>query len=78
MPLGGSGAKGRGSGGKQGRLMDVNTGRLSGLNYKLAPHMVRGGIREFVYDMDGPAFRPLLESPELQFEYHGLYMMFVK
>ena len=38
------------------RLLDVNTERLSGLNYDLVCHfklvadMVRGGIREFVYD----------------------------
>ena len=42
--------------------MDVNTGRLSGFKYELICHfrlvvdMIGGGIREFVYDTDGPAF----------------------
>ena len=41
---------------------DVNPGRLSALKYKfvcrfkLAVDMVRGGVREFEYDVDGPAF----------------------
>ena len=40
------------------RLSDVGTGRLSGLEFmlvcyfELAMDMVRGGIREFVYDVD--------------------------
>ena len=44
------------------RLSDVNTERLSELKYKLVCHFilaadrVGGGIREFVYDMDGPTF----------------------
>ena len=44
------------------RLADVDTGRLSGLKYKLlhlfklAVDMVRGGIQEFVNDTNGPAF----------------------
>ena len=44
------------------RLPDVDTRRLSGLKYslicyfKLAADMVGGGIREFVNDMDVPAF----------------------
>ena len=44
------------------RLPNVDTRRLSGLKYKLmcsfklAADMVRGCIREFVNDMDGPAF----------------------
>jgi hypothetical protein len=44
------------------RLSNVDTRRLKGLKYKLIGHfklaadMIRGGIREFVNDMDGPAF----------------------
>ena len=44
------------------KLSVVGTGRLSGLKYKLVCHfklaadMVGGGIREFVNDVDGPAF----------------------
>jgi hypothetical protein len=44
------------------RLLDVDTGRLSGLKYKLiccfklAANMVRCGIKEFVNDMNRPAF----------------------
>ena len=44
------------------RLPDVDTGRLSGLKYKLTCHlklaadMVGGGIRELINDTDGPAF----------------------
>ena len=44
------------------RLMDVDTGRLSGLKYKLVccfklkVDMVRGGVREFVYDAHRPTF----------------------
>jgi hypothetical protein len=39
------------------RLMDVNTGRLSGLKYdlvccfKLAADMVVDGVKQFVYDV---------------------------
>ena len=59
-----------GSGGGQVMLLDVDTGRLSGLKYKLiyfcklAADMVSGGIREFVNDTDGPAIleRELLGS----------------
>ena len=42
--------------------MDVNTRRLSGLKYKLVccfkstVDMIGGCIREFVYEIDGPAF----------------------
>ena len=44
------------------RLTDGNTRRLSGLKYKLVcslklvADIVRGDIKEFVYDMDGPEF----------------------
>jgi hypothetical protein len=44
------------------RFMDVNTGRLSGLKYKLVCCLkltmdtVVGGIVEFVHATDGPAF----------------------
>jgi hypothetical protein len=44
------------------RLLDVDTRRPSGLKYKLICYfklvadMVRGGIREFLNDVDGPAF----------------------
>jgi hypothetical protein len=44
------------------RLPDVDTRRLSGFKYELVCHfelvlgMVRGGIREFVNDVDRPAF----------------------
>ena len=44
------------------RLTDVNTGRISGLTYKLvccfklAADLVRGGIRKFLYDADRLAF----------------------
>ena len=44
------------------RLLNVDTGRLLGLKYKLICHfklaadMVGGDIWEFVNDMDGPAF----------------------
>ena len=43
-------------GGGQAKLLDVDTGRLSGLKYELIQHlklvvdMVRGDIREFVND----------------------------
>ena len=49
-------------GGSKVRLMDVNTRRLSELKYKLvrcfklAADIVRGSIRELVYDTDRPAF----------------------
>ena len=54
--LGGSEEKGNGAGGSGVRLVDVNTGRLSGLWYKLVysikflANLVTGGIRKFVYD----------------------------
>ena len=44
------------------RLLNVDTGRLSGLKYKLiscfrlAADMVGGGISQSVNDTDGPAF----------------------
>jgi hypothetical protein len=44
------------------RLLDVDTGRLSGLKhkliccFKLVKDIVGGGIREFVNDVDGRAF----------------------
>ena len=44
------------------RLPDVDTGRLSGLKYKLISHfklvadIVRDGFREFVSDANRPAF----------------------
>jgi hypothetical protein len=44
------------------RLSNVDTGRLSGLKYKLiccfklAADMLGDGIREFVNDTDGPVF----------------------
>ena len=50
--------KGSKSGGAQVRLPDVDTGRLSGLKYKLicsfklVADMIRDGIRELVNDMD--------------------------
>ena len=53
------GSKGRGG---RVRLSNVDTGRLTGLKYKLICHfklavdMVGDGIREFVNDMDEPAF----------------------
>ena len=56
------GGKGTKGGGGRVRLLDVDTGRPSGLNYrlicrfKLAADVIRGGIREFVNDMDRPAF----------------------
>ena len=45
------------------RLSNVDTGRLTGLKYKLATDMIRDGIQEFVIDVDGPAFleRKLME-----------------
>ena len=52
---------GKGEGGRV-RLLDVDTGQLSGLKYKLichlklAPDMVRDGIRKFVNDKDRPIF----------------------
>ena len=54
--------KGSKSGRCQVMLPDVDTRRLSELKYKLicrfklAGDMVGGGIREFLNDMDGPAF----------------------
>ena len=45
-----------------GELMDVETGGVSGLedglvcSFKLAVDVVRGGVRQFVYDTDRPAF----------------------
>ena len=51
----------KGGGGRV-RLLNVDTGRLSGMKYKLICHlkvaadMVGGGMREFVNDTDGPAF----------------------
>ena len=48
--------------GGQVKLLNVYTRRLTGFKYKLicrfklAADMVRGGIREFVNDTDGPAF----------------------
>ena len=56
MLLGGE--KRNGGGGGRVRLLDVDTGRLLGLKYKLvccfklAADMVGGGIREFVNDLD--------------------------
>ena len=46
------GEKGIGSGGGQERLPDVDTGRLSGLNYKLVCHfeLAQDLVREFVND----------------------------
>ena len=44
------------------RLTDIDTGILSGMKYKivcrfkLAMDMVGSGVRDFVYDVDGPAF----------------------
>ena len=44
------------------RLLNVDTGRLVGFKYKLicrfklVADMVRGGIKEFANDTDGPAF----------------------
>ena len=52
--------KGSKGGGGRVRLLDVDTRRLWGLKYKLIClfklDMVRGGIRDFVNDTDGPAF----------------------
>ena len=54
--------KGSKGGGDCVRLLDVDTGRLSGLKcklicrFKLVADMVGDGIREFVNDMDRPAF----------------------
>ena len=51
--LGSSGDKGRGMEGSRVRVMDDNTGRLSGLQYKLicyfklAVEIIGRGIREF-------------------------------
>ena len=48
--------------GSRERLSDVNSGRQSGLkhkfifHFKLAVDMVEGSIREFVYEVDRPAF----------------------
>jgi hypothetical protein len=60
--LPGAREKGSKGGGDRVRLLDVDTGRLSGLKHKLIRHskfmadMVRVGIGEFVNDTDGPAF----------------------
>jgi hypothetical protein len=62
VQLGDSGEKGSGGEEIRVRLKDVSTGRLSGLNYKLVCHLklgadiIKGGIREFVYDANEPAF----------------------
>ena len=68
-----SATRGWGNGSKVGegqvRLLNVVTGRLLGLKYKLiccfklAADMLGDGIREFVNDTDGPAFleRELVE-----------------
>ena len=55
----GSGEKGIGGQGEiRVRLIDVNAGKLSGFKYELVCHfkfttdMVRGNIKEFVYDVD--------------------------
>ena len=51
-----------GVGGSRLTLTDVNTTIVSGLNqkfvccFKLVVDMVRHGIRQFVYNMDTPAF----------------------
>ena len=56
------GEKGSKGEGGQARLSNIDTGRLSGLKYKLicrfklATDMVRGGIQKFVNDTDKPAF----------------------
>ena len=60
MPL--VGKRGSNGGGGQVSLLDVDTGRLSGLKYKLicrfklAVDIVGGGIKEFVNVTDRPAF----------------------
>ena len=53
--------KENGVGGSRVKLMDANTRKLSALKhkficpFKLAADMVRSGVTEFVYDLDGPA-----------------------
>ena len=69
MLLGGK-TRSKGGGGRV-RLFYVDTGRLSGLKYKLicryklAVDMVRGDIWEFVNGREGPAF---LERELMGFE----------